>query len=99
MSPKDLTTGMMSYDVIIQMLEGYISRLSTLSKLHCLYCELNTVSPDEIDATLFERSIKRIAFFLKDQLRWADQIGMLDKKHLSGIVARNGLPLGDVIIE
>lgn len=78
MSPKDLTTGMMSYDVIIQMLEGYISRCrryqNTLSLLR-----INYSFPDEIDATLFERSIKRIAFFLKDQLRWADQIGMLDK--------------------
>lgn len=78
MSPKDQATGMMSYDVILQMLEGYISRCrryqNTLSLMRISYS-----FPGEIDATLFDRSIKRIAFFLKDQLRWADQIGMLDK--------------------
>jgi len=36
--------------------------------------------PERMETELFSRSIKRIAFFLKDQLRWADQIGMLDRQ-------------------
>ena len=28
---------------------------------------------------MLEEKTKQIAFFLKDQLRWADQIGMLDR--------------------
>jgi len=78
MSPTDSATGMMSYDVILKVLEGYISR----SRRYQGDLSLMRVSysfAEEIEPTLFDRSIKRIAYFLKDQLRWADQIGMLDK--------------------
>lgn len=78
MSPTDSATGMMSNEVILKVLGGYISKSrryqSTLSLMRVSYS-----FEDGMDATLFERSIKRIAFFLKDKLRWADQIGMLDK--------------------
>ena len=78
MSPTDSATGMMSYDVILKVLEGYISRSrryqGTLSLMRVSYR-----FAEGIEETLFDRSVKRIAYFLKDQLRWADQIGMLDK--------------------
>ncbi|ORU92646.1 MAG: diguanylate cyclase [Cycloclasticus sp. symbiont of Bathymodiolus heckerae] len=78
MNPKDPVTGMMNNDVIVQILEGHISRSrrydNALSLLRISY-----VFPNQIDANLFVRCLQRIAFFLKDQLRWADQIGMLDK--------------------
>jgi len=78
-SPKDSTTGMMNNDIIVQMLDGHISRSrrydNALSLLRITY-----IFPEQMDATLFSRCVQRIAFFLKDQLRWADQIGMLDKQ-------------------
>jgi len=78
MSPTDSATGMMSYDVILKVLEGYISRSrryqGTLSLMRVSYS-----FAEGLEQTLFDRSVKRIAYFLKDQLRWADQIGMLDK--------------------
>lgn len=78
MSTTDSATGMMSYEVILKVLEGYISRSrryqGTLSLMRVSYS-----FAEEIEVTLFDRSVKRIAFFLKDKLRWADQIGMLDK--------------------
>jgi len=78
MNPKDPVTGMMSNDIIVQILEGHISRSrrydNALSLLRITY-----IFPEQMDVTLFSRCVQRIAFFLKDQLRWADQIGMLDK--------------------
>ncbi|AFT68112.1 GGDEF domain-containing protein [Cycloclasticus sp. P1] len=74
---KDPTTGMMSNDVIVEMLDGHISRSrrydNPLSLLRISY-----FFSDQMDSQLFSRCVKRIAYFLKDQLRWADQIGMLD---------------------
>ena len=78
LNPKDPVTGMMSNDVIVEMLDGHISRSrrydNPLSLLRISY-----TFPAQMDAQLFSRCIKRIAFFLKDQMRWADQIGMLDR--------------------
>lgn len=78
LSPTDPVTGMMSTDVITQLLDGHISRSrryhNDLSLLRICY-----TFPDGIPSPLFARSIQGIAFFLKDQLRWADQIGMSDK--------------------
>lgn len=78
LNPKDPVTGMMSNDVIVEMLDGHISRSrrydNPLSLLRISY-----TFPEQMDAQLFSRCIKRIAFFLKDQMRWADQIGMLDR--------------------
>lgn len=79
LNPTDPITGMMSADVIVQMLDSHISRSrrydNPLSLLRISY-----VFPKGLEAQLYERSIKRIAYFLKDQLRWADQIGMLDRQ-------------------
>lgn len=78
MNPKDPITGMMNLDVITQLLDGHISRSRRYSNPLSLL-RITYAFPSNMDPSLFERSIKRIAFFLKDQLRWADQIGMLDK--------------------
>ena len=79
LNTKDPVTGMMSYDVIVEMLGSQISRSrrydNPLSLLRAHY-----EFPERMETALFSRSIKRIAFFLKDQLRWADQIGMLDRQ-------------------
>jgi len=77
MNPRDPITGMMSLDVIMELLDGHISRSRRYSNALSLM-RITYAFPDNMDSVLFERSIKRIAFFLKDQLRWADQIGMLD---------------------
>jgi GGDEF domain-containing protein len=78
LNPTDPITGMINHDVIIQLLDGHISRSrrydNALSLLRISY-----VFPKNMDETLFTRCIQRIAFFLKDQFRWVDQIGMLDK--------------------
>ena len=78
LNPKDPVTGMMSNDIIVEMLDGHISRSrrydNPLSLLRISYA-----FSEQMDSLLFSQCIKRIAFFLKDQLRWADQIGMLDR--------------------
>jgi len=78
LNPKDPITGMMNYEVIVELLDGHISRSrrydNPLSLLRISY-----TFPVQMEEPLFARCIKRIALFLKDQLRWADQIGMLDK--------------------
>ncbi|HIF18395.1 MAG TPA: GGDEF domain-containing protein [Cycloclasticus sp.] len=78
LNPTDPVTGMMHTDVIMQLLDGHISRSrrydNALSLLRISYS-----FPDGMDTHLFSRCIQRIALFLKDQLRWADQIGMSDK--------------------
>jgi len=81
MSKLDVSSpvrGLINNDVIMQLLDGHISRsrryLNPLSLLRISY----EFSPD-MDSQLVSRCIQRIAFFLKDQLRWADQIGMLDQ--------------------
>ncbi len=79
MNPKDPITGMMNLDVITELLDGHISRSRRYSNALSLM-RITYSFPDNMDPALFERSIKRIAFFLKDQLRWADQIGMLDSQ-------------------
>jgi len=70
--------GLINNDVIMQLLDGHISRsrryLNPLSLLRISY-EFSA----DMDSQLISRCIQRIAFFLKDQLRWADQIGMLDQ--------------------
>ncbi|MEW4983566.1 MAG: GGDEF domain-containing protein [Cycloclasticus sp.] len=78
LNPKDPVTGMMSNDVIVEMLEGHISRSRRYDNPLALL-RIRYEFSEQMDAQLFSRSIKRIAFFLKDQLRWADQIGMLDR--------------------
>ena len=79
LSLKDTTTGAINYDVWMHFLEGHISRSrrynNPLSLLRITY-----FYHEDIDVQSFERSIQHIAFFLKDKLRWADQIGMLDKR-------------------
>jgi len=70
--------GLINNDVLMQLLDGHISRsrryLNPLSLLRISY-EFSA----DMDSKLVSRCIQRIAFFLKDQLRWADQIGMLDQ--------------------
>ena len=78
LNPKDPVTGMMSNDVIVEMLDGHISRSRRYDNPLALL-RIHYEFPEQMEAELFSRSIKRIAFFLKDQLRWADQIGMLDR--------------------
>ncbi len=77
--PKNAITGAINYDVWMGFLDGHISRSrrynNPLSLLRITY-----VYHEDIDTQSFERSIQQVAFFLKDKLRWADQIGMLDKK-------------------
>ncbi len=79
LSLKDATTGAINYDVWMRFLDGHISRSrrynNPLSLLRIRY-----FYHEDIDMQSFERSIQHIAFFLKDTLRWADQIGMLDKR-------------------
>jgi GGDEF domain-containing protein len=78
LSPSNPITGMINSDVIMQLLDGHISRSrrydNDLSLLRITY-----TFPEGMDANLFTRCVQRIALFLKDQLRWADQIGMTDK--------------------
>jgi len=78
MNPKDPVTGMISFDHLVQLLDSHISRSrrydNALSLLRISY-----IFPAPIEASLLEEKTKQIAFFLKDQLRWADQIGMLDR--------------------
>jgi len=78
LNPKDPITGMMSNDVIVEMLGGHISRSRRYDNPLSLL-RINYTFPGNMDTELFSRCIKRIAFFLKDQLRWADQVGMLDR--------------------
>jgi GGDEF domain-containing protein len=69
---------MMNSGVITQLLDGHISRSrryhNALSLLRARYA-----FPDGMEAQLFTRYLQRIALFLKDKRRWADQIGMSDK--------------------
>lgn len=78
LNPKDPVTGMMSNDVIVELLDGHISRSRRYDNTLALL-RINYTFPDQMDSQLFARCIQRIAFFLKDELRWADQIGMLDR--------------------
>ncbi|PCI72452.1 MAG: GGDEF domain-containing protein [Piscirickettsiaceae bacterium] len=89
MNPNDPITGMMNLDVITQLLDGHISRSRRYSNPLSLM-RITYAFPPNMDPSLFERSIKRIAFFLKDQLRWADQIGMLDKHTFLVILPETG---------
>jgi len=77
MTRSDPTYGLINNDVILQLLDGHISRsrryFNPLSLLRISYQFSDSMEPQ-----LVSRSIQRIAFFLKDQLRWADQIGLLD---------------------
>jgi len=70
--------GLINNDVIMQLLDGHISRsrryLNPLSLLRISY-----KFSAEMEPQLVSRCIQRIAFFLKDQLRWADQVGMLNE--------------------
>ncbi len=79
LSPKNAITGAINYDVWTHFLEGHISRSrrynNPLSLLRITY-----FYQEDIDTQSFEHSIQQVAFFLKDKLRWADQIGMLDNK-------------------
>ncbi|OUR83523.1 GGDEF domain-containing protein [Cycloclasticus sp. 46_120_T64] len=71
--------GLINNDVMLQLLDGHIScsrrYLNPLSLLRIRY-----EFPNDMEAALVSHCIQRIAFFLKDQLRWADQIGMLDSQ-------------------
>jgi GGDEF domain-containing protein len=69
---------MINFDVLVELLGGHISRSRRYDGALSLL-RINYTFADGMDAQLFERSIKRIACLLKDQLLLADQIGMLDK--------------------
>lgn len=92
LSQSDTSTsveGLVNNDVMMQLLDGHISRsrryLNPLSLLRISY-----EFPPSMDSKLVSRCIKRIAFFLKDQLRWADQIGMLDQHTFLVILPETG---------
>lgn len=78
LNPKHPVTQLLSRDAIIQQLETQVSRSRryhnplSLLRLSYDYSALeNAKQPREM-------VMKQIAFYLKDQLRWADQTGMLD---------------------
>lgn len=91
LNPKDPITGMMNFDVIVDLLDGHISRSRRYDNPLALL-RISYVFPPQMDDHLFARCIKRIAFFLKDQLRWADQIGMLDKHTFLVILPETNYP-------
>lgn len=74
---KDSATGMLNKKAIIQNLESQVSRSRRYENPLSLL-RLTLESPD--DSVSLEETLRTIAHGLKDQLRWADQIGMLDKK-------------------
>ena len=83
--------GLINNDVMLQLLDGHIScsrrYLNPLSLLRIRYEFAN-----DMDAALVAHCIQRIAFFLKDQLRWADQIGMLDSQCFLVILPETDYP-------
>ena len=78
LNPKHPVTNLLSRDAIIQHLESQVSRSRryhnplTLLRVHY---DFSGLSEDEAAAHAL---MKQIAFFLNDQMRWADQTGMLD---------------------
>lgn len=78
LNPKHPVTNLLSRDAIIQHLETQVSRSrryhNALALLRVRY-DFSDLSHDE---SAIHGLMKQIAFFLNDQMRWADQIGMLD---------------------
>lgn len=78
LNPKHPVTNLLSRDAIIEHLETQVTRSRRYhNPLALLRVRYDFSNLDENEAET-HALMKQIAFFLNDQMRWADQTGMLD---------------------